>query len=145
MNWLIPGQLAKSSMPSHSDLLVWQEEGIDSIVNLLEEWYHDVIQNETRTGFNVLHSPIPDFRAPSLEQLETIVQWIDREIAEGKKVLVHCYAGIGRTGTVLAAYLMMRGYDRVSAQNEVSKIGASAQSVEQEKILEEFYQCLIGG
>ena len=142
MNWLIPGELAKSSIPRSSDLIMLQEEHIDSIVNLLEEWYQEVVGEEMKSGFNVLHSPVPDFGAPSLDQLKTIVTWIDNEIALGKKVLVHCYAGIGRTGTVLIAYLMKKGYDRNSAAAEASRIGAAAQSVEQEKILEDYYQHL---
>ena len=142
MNWLIPGELARSSIPRSSDLIALHEEHIDSIVNLLEEWYHEVAEEEIKSGFNVLHSPVPDFGAPSLDQLKTIVTWIDNEIAHGKKVLVHCFAGIGRTGTVLIAYLMTKGYDRKTAADKASRIGAAAQSMEQEKILEDYYQHL---
>ena len=98
--WLIPEKLAKSSVPDYSDLIVWQAQGIGSIVNLMEERYKEVAQKEMDAGFNVLHSPVSDFLAPSLDQLSKIVQWIESEIAAGRKVLVHCYAGIGRTGTV---------------------------------------------
>ena len=138
--WLIPEKLAKSTVPDYSDLLVWQVKGIDSIVNLLEEKYQEVAQDEINVGFNVLHSPIPDFCAPSLDQLKKIVNWIDSEISAGRKVLVHCFAGIGRTATVLIAYLIYKRRDITSAKDQVFKTGAAPQSIEQQKILEEYYQ-----
>ena len=134
--WLIPEKLAKSSVPDYSDLIGWQAQGINSIVNLMEERYHEVAQEELDAGFNVLHSPVPDFFAPSLDQLSKIVLWIDSEIAAGRKVLVHCFAGIGRTGMVLVAYLIYKGQDITSAKEQVLKAGAAPQSIEQLKILD---------
>ncbi len=138
--WLIPEKIAKSSVPDYSDLILWKVEGINSIVNLLEDWYHEIAQDEKEVGFNILHSPISDFDAPSLDQLIEIVRWIDKEINDKNTVLVHCYAGIGRTGTVLIAYLIHKGQEIISAADEVLKTGAAPQSLAQKKIIEEYYQ-----
>jgi len=138
--WLIPEKVAKSSVPDYSDLILWKAEGINSIVNLLEDGYHEIVQDEKEVGFNVLHSPISDFDAPTLDQLIEIIQWIDQEIDDKNTVLVHCYAGIGRTGTVLIAFLIHRGYDIISATEEVLKANAAPQSLSQKKIIEEYYQ-----
>jgi protein-tyrosine phosphatase len=138
VTWLIPGLLAKSFIPDNGDLVAWQKEGIESVVNLLEPHFDDVVRQERAQGFKVLHSPIPDMCSPSIDQLETIVRWIDREINEGKKVLVHCFAGIGRTGTVLTAYLIFKGEEVESALKQVLAVGSEPQSLEQLEILEQF-------
>ena len=144
VTWLIPGLLAKSFIPDNGDLVAWQKEGIESVVNLLEPHFDDVVRQERAQGFNVLHSPIPDMCSPSIDQLETIVRWIDREINEGKKVLVHCFAGIGRTGTVLTAYLIFKGEEVENALKQVLAVGSEPQSLEQLEILEQF-SLLLGG
>jgi protein-tyrosine phosphatase len=138
VNWLIPGHLAKSFIPDNGDLVAWQKEGIESVVNLLEPHFDDVVRQERTQGFKVLHSPIPDMCSPSIDQLETIIRWIDREIKEGKKVLVHCFAGIGRTGTVLTAYLIFKGEEVENALKHVLAVGSEPQSLEQLEILEQF-------
>ena len=138
VSWLIPGKLAKSYIPDSADLLEWHSAGIQSVVNLLEEYYDDITQQELRHGFAVLHSPIPDMCAPPLDQLQMIVQWIDGEIGAGRKVLVHCFAGIGRTGIILAAYLMHIGMPMHDALRNILSVGSEPQTNEQRDILEEF-------
>jgi hypothetical protein len=138
VSWLIPEKLAKSYIPDSADILEWHSAGIRSVVNLLEEYYDDVTQQELRHGFAVLHSPIPDMCAPPLDQLQMIVQWIDQEIGAGRKVLVHCFAGIGRTGIILAAYLMHTGVPMHDALRKILSVGSEPQTREQRDILEDF-------
>ncbi len=138
IDWLIPGQLAKSFIPGNDELSVWKKEGIQSVVNLLEHQYDEIVRQERLQGFNVLHSPIPDMCSPTIDQLQIIVKWIDREITYGNRVLVHCFAGIGRTGTILTAYLLFKGSELEDALQKVRAIGAEPQSYEQIEVLEEF-------
>jgi atypical dual specificity phosphatase len=64
-------------------------------------------------------SPIPDAApAPSLDWLNTQVDFITRQRAAGHAVYVHCNAGKSRSALVLAAYLMQ--------QRHLSKIDALA-------------------
>ena len=88
----------------------------------------------------MLHSPVDDFDAPGIVQLNEIVDWINKEITSGGKVVGHCYAGIGRTGTVLISYLVKSGMDLQFAFRKVLTVGAYPQTAEQEKVVDEYYR-----
>ncbi|TLZ72237.1 MAG: hypothetical protein E6K10_02880 [Methanobacteriota archaeon] len=82
-------------------------------------------------GFEHVLMPVEDFEAPTLEQLREFNELCDRRIAEGKKVLAHCWAGRGRTGTFLASRLIWRGATTRDAITEVrEKIWKTQHSVD---------------
>jgi protein-tyrosine phosphatase len=88
-----------------------------------------------------LNIGIPDFTAPSLPQLKRIISFINAMNEKYKPVLVHCYAGIGRTGTVAAAYLINQGHDVESALRHVrARIPGAVQTEDQEHILHVYQQ-----
>jgi hypothetical protein len=93
---------------SYAQLDCLREAGIGAILNLCGEFcdLHDI---ECAAGFEVYHMPLADEEAPELAELEKALAWLDEAIYLGKKVLIHCRHGIGRTGTVLNAYLLRRG------------------------------------
>lgn len=70
-------------------------------------------------GFEHRKICIEDFTAPTFDQIDEFVSYVDAKKAEGKKVLVHCYAGRGRTGTMLAAYLIHEGMHSDAAIREI--------------------------
>lgn len=105
----VTDQLAVGAAPrSHEQLDSLRAEGIGAILNLCGEFcdLHDI---ECAAGFEVYHMPLADEEAPELAELEKALAWLDEAIYLGKKVLIHCRHGIGRTGTVLNAYLLRRG------------------------------------
>jgi atypical dual specificity phosphatase len=74
----------------------------------------------------------------SLEELDYVVNYISRQIDNGRPVMVHCSGGKGRTGTILAAYLLKKRnvLNAYQAINKLRKIrGESIQSKDQENIL----------
>ncbi len=54
--------------------------------------------------------PVRDFAAPTAEQMTEVLDVIDRERSAGGSVYVHCYAGVGRTGTVVGCWLVRHGW-----------------------------------
>lgn len=102
----ISENVAFSSMPYPEDIPRLAEE-FGAFVVLVED--HELFYGLERLkelGLEVLHSPIPDFTAPSLEALLEILRWIGEKTREGKRVLIHCLGGSGRSGTVAVAWLM---------------------------------------
>ncbi|MFX1456201.1 MAG: dual specificity protein phosphatase family protein [Promethearchaeota archaeon] len=80
----------------------FKEIGITAIVNLMEE----KLYNPTRLGFSYLHKGFPDDSYPSHEYIEEILNFIDQQLKNGGKVLVHCSMGISRSAAIIAAWLL---------------------------------------
>jgi predicted protein tyrosine phosphatase len=66
--------------------------------------------------------PIEDRTVPEPEQMVGILDTIDKALAEGQVVYLHCYAGIGRTGTVVGCYLARHGLGGPEALREIRRL-----------------------
>ncbi len=65
--------------------------------------------------------PIPDRGLPSTEAAQTIAGQLFQAISAGQHVVIHCRAGIGRTGIIASAILIKSGYSAREALDMVSK------------------------
>jgi len=116
-SWLINDKLAGSGMPTSSAELDWViKKGVKSIITMTEEPLPESwIQNIT-----YLHVPTEDLSAPDMEKIDNIVDFIYERIKNNEPIMVHCAAGIGRTGTILACYLIK--YYNLSAKGAIDKV-----------------------
>jgi protein-tyrosine phosphatase len=99
---------------SHAALDSLRRQGVRAILNLCQE-FTELHEIESAAGFEVYHLPIADEEAPDLAELEKALAWLDEATYLGRKVYIHCRHGIGRTGTVLNAYLLRRGLGHLLA------------------------------
>ncbi|POR04025.1 hypothetical protein AU468_04210 [Alkalispirochaeta sphaeroplastigenens] len=83
--------------------------------------------------------PIQDFAAPAADETDQfwlLATELARRIDEGFRVFIHCAAGIGRTGLLAVAVLMMTGMGRKEALEEISRAGSGPETSEQKSLLE---------
>ena len=109
LKW-ISEQVAVGYAPrSQDDINAIKAGGIEAVLNLCAECY-DLHEIEAKTGFFVHWLPINDEGVPEISEAQDALDWMDEKIAQGKKVLVHCRFGIGRTGTLIVIWLLKQGH-----------------------------------
>ena len=145
--WLVPGQLAGTPLPGvvHDidlDLAALRRMGITLLITLTER---DLPQEPLlRHGLRNLHLPIYDREPPTVAQIQMLLKRMEILLAQGHVLAVHCLAGIGRTGTVLAAWLVREGLAAPEALRRVRLIDAQyVQTTEQEDFLQLYEDAIL--
>jgi len=140
--WLIPNIIGGMGCPGQlrtfsEDIADLEVAGVRAVVCLLE----DLPEHAScyPSVWRHLHLPICDFNSPSLGQVRAFLEFVETCKADGRGVAVHCWAGLGRTGTMLAAYLISKGE---RAEKAVRRVRAyrpgSIETEDQEVFLEDF-------
>ncbi|HZT81387.1 MAG TPA: dual specificity protein phosphatase family protein [Gemmataceae bacterium] len=137
-SWIDRPLLAAMARPDGPEDLAWlRKQGVELLVSLTEErlrrdWVDDA-------GLLVFHEPMEDMEAPSQEALGRVISAIRRANERNMGVAIHCGAGLGRTGVVLACYFVTKG---LTAQNAIGRVRrlrpGSVETDEQADAVEEF-------
>ncbi len=137
LTWITQNLAAGRAPMSYADLDSLKARDIHAIVNLCGE-FSDLHELEEKAGFEVFWIPIPDETAPSLAEMEKGLDWLDEALYLGKKVLVHCRHGVGRTGTFITAYLLRRGFNLKKAGKLLKTTSANPSNFSQWWLLRKF-------
>jgi protein-tyrosine phosphatase len=140
-----PGRAPDSDQRLREDLSeLVREHGARVLVTLLEQAeidsLGDVRREARRAGLAWLHLPIPDMWIPGdLAAARRLVARVLLHLDRGEDVIIHCWAGLGRSGTMAAACLVARGLSPAAAMAAVRAArGGAIQSEAQEQFVREF-------
>jgi atypical dual specificity phosphatase len=147
-SWVISQKLAGSGLPSSLDQLTWlASNGIKTIITVREIPLPKIWFDKINSQYGDLENyflKTDDYNAPTVDEIHQVVEYIEQKIQSNKPVLVHCVAGKGRTGTVLAAYLIKKeGITPIESVRKLREMRpGSIQSERQEMAINTFYRFL---
>jgi len=106
------------------DLQLLLRVGVRAVVCLLNS--PALASIYANAGIDCHLSPIPDGHIPDLGQFIRFVRFVEEQRALAHPVAVHCAAGLGRTGTMLAGYLITQGDNPETAVRRVRAVQRGA-------------------
>jgi atypical dual specificity phosphatase len=137
-SWVEKPLLAALARPGSAEDVRWlRQQGIEVLLSLTEDrlprdWTEDA-------SLLVYHEPLEDMEPPTQDQLDRCVSAITKAMEKNMGVAVHCGAGLGRTGVVLAAWLVSRGLSATTAIAKVRRLRPhSIETDEQAEAVEHF-------
>jgi hypothetical protein len=120
-----PGQYDHEQTRKRIDRFI--EAGFDTFIDLTKPGemfpYVDLLREEGRVyQVDVTHQrfPIGDFGLPTPKLMDRILHEIEEGLQAGRKVYLHCWGGIGRTGTTVGCYLVRQGKSPEEALNQLA-------------------------
>lgn len=140
---LVLPNLAGSSCPGlngltmASDVALLKSKGVVAVISLNEAALdYSILKQEMLAH---MESPVKDYRPPSNNQMDAMWHFFQEHKARGV-VCVHCNAGMGRTGTVLAAFMAKE--KGISAEEAIKRLrqmrNGSVQTFKQENGIREW-------
>ncbi|MEM9557048.1 MAG: protein-tyrosine phosphatase family protein [Acidobacteriota bacterium] len=143
IDWILPGLLAGGPRPGlleeiEKDYEQLRSAGFRRIVNLTTRPLDPPPES---VGMEGLHFPIPDMGAPTPRAARAVVEEVLRSVDAEEPVLLHCKAGLGRTGTLLACCLIEQGASSNDAIDRIRLVNRRfIQSQSQELFLRHYQQ-----
>jgi atypical dual specificity phosphatase len=126
ISWIEPEQLAASGIPLDAkDIRSLHQQGIRAILSLTEQPLF--AQREITAALlaemdiTYFHVPVRDQYPPDARQAQQIIEIIRSLKAQLRPLLIHCHAGVGRTGTILHLYYLTQGQTFEEAKAEIRR------------------------
>ena len=138
--WVVPGAFLAGGHPALVDDLM--EARLSALLAAGLRTFIDLTEHHETDGYAVtlecvagkrgvevayMHIPICDRSVPSAWTMARILDVIDLSVADGRPVFIHCFGGIGRTGTVVGCHLRRRG--RATQGDVMAKIAELRQGM----------------
>ncbi len=132
--WVLPGRLLAGESPGdeadedtrdHLDALL--AAGIDTFFDLREPAegsYLSLLKEEAgQRGLSIGYErfSMTDFDVPAYAVMQRLLDKMDASLAEGRKIYVHCWGGIGRTGTAVGCFLVRHGKTGQQALDQIAE------------------------
>ena len=144
MSW-VTDSLSVGGRVRPQDIQRLAQAGVSAVVDTRSEHQDDPKQMAAE-GIALLLLPTPDTYPLSIEQLQEGTAWVNQQIAQGKRVLIHCEHGVGRSVLLTAAVLVTQGMSADEALKLVQqRRWQAAPNHRQTKRLQEFEQVVHGG
>lgn len=132
--WVEPGRFLAGEYPGHFDAVQAQrrldallEAEFDTFIDLTKEgevypYSFFLKEQASHYGMEVQYYrfPIGDFGLPTAGQMRVILDQIDESLGARRKVYLHCWGGIGRTGTTVGCYLVRHGLSGEGALRQIA-------------------------
>jgi hypothetical protein len=133
--WVIPGQFLAGEYPLRGEIeefvlriAAYLDAGIDTFIDLTEVGelipYESLLREASRVSGRAItyhRFSIGDYGLPSTEKMKNILDTIDTALANGHNVYLHCWGGVGRTGTAVGCYLVRHGKTGEEAIGQVAE------------------------
>ena len=113
-HWLTDQLAVGGCFPAEQAARLAQAHGIGAVVDLRQEDRDDEAQLRA-AGIAFLHLPTPDLEPASLAMLERGVSFVRGQVSDGKRVLIHCQHGIGRSALLALCVLVDAGWEPLDA------------------------------
>ena len=117
--WITPS-LAQGPRFTRAQVGGLVQSGVDSVLDVREEACDDDALLAGH-GLHFCHVPMTDRAPPTQEQLERAVEWVMGELADDRRVFIHCQAGVGRSACVACAVLLRMGLSLSDAYEAVHR------------------------
>ncbi len=133
--WVIPGRFLAGEYPGGFNqervlqrLTACLKSGLNTYIDLTHPDelppYESLLREQARRfkmDVEIFHLPIRDFGLPTRNEMIIILNTIDDALARGRNVYLHCWGGIGRTGTTVGCYLVRHGMSGEQALEQLAR------------------------